>query len=111
MQELIETVFIHGLFYESPNAADQTKEEVTASLEALNKAKESTEQKDNETGEMRIEVADGAFSGIVEHYNREQMEWDSIEARIVANSKYPLRIGEIKEDIPKDKRLSGRILS
>lgn len=81
---------------------------VTSNGELVNDEDEDEEELD-ENGEkrMKVEVADGAFSSIGQHYEREGQEWEYITSLV---DKSNIMIGVIEEDPVKDRRLRGCLL-
>ena len=128
--ELLESVFVHGLFYSSPQCAAISKERILESIAQLDdisdddidqqennqKTKltvvgEEDEIEEEENGDIKeIKIAEGAFDSIIQHYDYEKKEWDHILANVDKNSRYPIRIGEVKEDLIKDRRIRGKFL-
>lgn len=140
LMELIEAVFVHGLFYEHPSGAADTKALLTDRLSSLHEDESELDETDepvdvkkpafkvvNENGDLEdhnipdekeendgsikeIHIAEGAFDSVIRHYQNEDLEWKYILESVDKNSKYPIRIGEIKEEVIKDRRLRGSII-
>lgn len=142
LMEIIEAVFVHGLFYEHPSGAAATKEILTERMTNIDEEASELDESDeadtvdvkkpafkvvNENGDLEdhntsnekeendgsikeIHIAEGAFDSVIRHYQNEELEWKYILENVDKNSKYPIRIGEIKEETIKDKRLRGSII-
>jgi hypothetical protein len=118
--ELIETVFCQGLFFESPRGSEGLKEMLKESMEEVKALEEKRTQPDlrevKEDGtledkKMEVKIADGAFSSVISHFEQEKEEWSTIINNIDKDSRYPVRIGKIEEDSPKDERIRGFSIS
>lgn len=117
--ELMETVFCQGLFFYSPKGAENVNEMLKESMEevknleekrtkpALREVKEDGTLKEKK---MQIKIADGAFSSVISHFEQEKEEWSLIIDNIDKNSRYPIRIGKVEEDEPKEQRIRGFII-
>lgn len=132
--EIMQAVFSDGLWNYSPQSAAIQKEMLIASIDEINaqreddkKSQENEDSKPNlkivasdgelvnddeeldENGKTRMEikVADGAFSSIGQHYEREGQEWEYITSLV---DKSNIMIGVVEEDSVKDRRLRGCLL-
>jgi hypothetical protein len=135
--EIMQAVFSDGLWSYSPQSAEIQKEMILASMDELDAQREDDkkaqeiedakpklkvvasdgelvnndddEEELDENGEKRMEVkvADGAFSSIGQHYEREGQEWEYITSLV---DKSNIMIGVIDEDPVKDRRLRGCLL-
>ncbi|EAS2182178.1 TPA: hypothetical protein ACTAOO_002339 [Salmonella enterica subsp. enterica] len=98
--EVMEAIFISGLFFYAPRDAASSLDELKASLagleEELTEVPE-TESADNETDkETTIIVAEGAFDSVAAHMETEVEEWQSIKRLCQRKGELPIRIGNIK---------------
>lgn len=115
VQDLISVVIEHGLWFNTPQGAINEIEMlkgIMAELPDEDDLEEEEEDKgESESEGMTIEVAPGAFDGMISHYQREKSEWDELlDAVKQIPSSLPLRIGAIeKEDVPTDDRAVGMI--
>jgi hypothetical protein len=130
--EIMQAVFSDGLWSYSPQSAANQKEMILESItqldtqreaEKLSREKEDAKptlkvvtldgelvENDNEDDKKEgytVEVADGAFSSIISHYEREAQEWDYIASKV---DKKNIMIGVVEEDEVKDRRLRGCLL-
>lgn len=130
--EIMQAVFSDGLWSYSPQSAANQKEMLLESIEQLDaqrkedkkeQEKENDKPKlkvvtsdgelveddnqDDDEKQMKVEIADGAFSSIAMHYEREGQEWEYITSLV---DKSNLMIGVIDEDPVPDRRLRGCLL-
>ncbi|MDN4917651.1 hypothetical protein QY008_24785 [Klebsiella pneumoniae] len=112
--EVMEAIFISGLFFYAPSDAASSLDELKASLAGLEeKLAEGpeTESTDNKTDkEPSIVVAEGAFGSVALHMESEAEEWQSIKKLCQREGDLPIRIGGIKMAEPPELRLSGEII-
>ncbi|EIF6794417.1 hypothetical protein H5K36_004343, partial [Salmonella enterica] len=98
--EVMEAIFISGLFFYAPRDAASSLDELKASMAGLEEelAEEpETESADNETDkEPTIIVAEGAFDSVAAHMETEAEEWQSIKKLCQREGELPIRIGGIK---------------
>lgn len=115
-ESLIDAVFCDGLFYYSPSGSEHTKEILNDIVEDIKEREEAKnnennlKENDEDNKKREIKIADGAFSSIISHSMAEKEEWLEITSKLKNNSRYPIRIGKIEEDVPEDNRLYGMIL-
>ncbi|EOX8394045.1 hypothetical protein [Salmonella enterica] len=101
--EVMEAIFISGLFFHAPRDADSTLDELKASLAGLEEVVEEpkVEPAANETDkESTIVVAEGAFDSVAAHMESEAKEWQSIKKLCQRERELPVRIGGIKMAVP-----------
>ncbi|EDW1374399.1 hypothetical protein ACO0LQ_003744 [Salmonella enterica] len=98
--EVMEAIFISGLFFYAPRDAASSLDELKASVAGLeDKLTEvpETESDNNETDkETTIIVAEGAFDSVAAHMESEKAEWQSIKKLCQQDSELPIRIGSIR---------------
>lgn len=98
--EVMEAIFISGLFFYAPRDAASSLDELKASMAGLEEelAEEpETESADNETDkEPTIIVAEGAFDSVTAHMETEAKDWQSIKNLCQRENELPIRIGSIK---------------
>ncbi|WII80120.1 hypothetical protein N5863_17280 [Klebsiella pasteurii] len=98
--EVMEAIFISGLFFYAPRDAASSLDELKASLAGLEeKLAEGpeTESTDNKTDkEPSIVVAEGAFDSVALHMESEAEEWQSIKEQCQREGDLPIRIGDIR---------------
>ncbi|EFM4895350.1 TPA: hypothetical protein H5V96_002011 [Escherichia coli] len=107
-REVMEAIFISGLFFYAPRDAasslDELKARVAGLEDELTEVPE-TESDDNETDkETTIIVADGAFDSVATHMETEVEEWQSIKRLCQRKGELPIRIGNIKMAEPPEFR-------
>ncbi|ESG15720.1 hypothetical protein SEEOR701_10724, partial [Salmonella enterica subsp. enterica serovar Oranienburg str. 701] len=98
--EVMEAIFISGLFFYAPRDAASSLDELKASLAGLEEELtevSKTELVANETDkEPTIVVAEGAFDSATAHMETEAEEWQSIKKLCQREGELPIRIGGIK---------------
>ena len=98
--EVMEAIFISGLFFYAPREADSSLDELKASLAGLEEELSEVSKTGlvaNETDEEpTIIVAEGAFDSVAAHMEFEKEEWQSIKKLCQQGSELPIRIGSIK---------------
>ncbi|EAB5769729.1 hypothetical protein LUS21_002918 [Salmonella enterica] len=98
--EVMEAIFISGLFFYAPRDAASSLDELKASLAGLEE--ELTEVPETESvdngidKEPTIVVAEGAFDSATAHMETEAEEWQSIKKLCQREGELPIRIGGIK---------------
>lgn len=98
--EVMEAIFISGLFFYAPKDAASSLNELKASLAELEEERAenpNAESTGNETEEEpTIVVAEGAFDSLAAHMESEKAEWQSIKKLCQQEGELPIRIGNIK---------------
>ncbi|TLV15681.1 hypothetical protein FE839_14850 [Klebsiella indica] len=111
--EVMEAIFISGLFFYNPSAATSCFDGLKNSLNGLesevSKETESNLTDGGEDKQLKIEVADGAFDSLITHMESETENWQLIKKRCQNESSLPLRIGVITLAEPPELRLCGVI--
>jgi len=135
LYEIIKVVFCDGLWSYSPESAAIQTEMIKGSIKDLEEKREQDKKiKENEDAKpklkvvasdgeriheesdeddestkkpLKVEIAEGAFSSIGRHYEREGEEWKYISNLV---DKSDIMIGVVDEDIVKDRRLRGCLL-
>ncbi|CNI44367.1 Uncharacterised protein [Yersinia massiliensis] len=111
--EVMEAIFISGLFFHSPLAAEGSYEELKNNLSGLeNEVSKGTEPNLADSGEdkqLKIEVADGAFDSLITHMDSETENWQLIKKQCQKDGFLPVRIGVITPAKPPELRLCGVI--
>lgn len=96
--EVMEAIFISGLFFYAPRDAASSLDELKAGLAEVSK----TELVANETDkEPSIVVVEGAFDSVAAHMETEAEEWQSIKKLCQREGDLPIRIGGIKMAEPR----------
>ncbi|MFK3695853.1 hypothetical protein [Serratia bockelmannii] len=102
--EVMEAIFISGLFFNAPRDATSSLDELKDSLAGLEEElaeKPNADSTDNETDkEPSIVVAEGVFDSLADHMESEAKEWQSIKKLCQREGKLPIRIGNIKTATP-----------
>ncbi|EAO9013759.1 hypothetical protein EMN92_23455, partial [Salmonella enterica subsp. enterica serovar Enteritidis] len=95
--EVMEAIFISGLFFYAPKDAASSLDELKASLAELEEERAenpNAESTGNETDEEpTIVVAEGAFDSLAAHMESEKAEWQSIKKLCQQEGGLPIRIG------------------
>lgn len=135
LYEIVKVVLSDGLWSYSPESAANQKEMLQESMKNLDERREQDkkdqeiedakpklkivasdgERVDDESDEddesdkkpLKVEIAEGAFSSIGRHYEREGKEWEYISNLV---DKSDIMIGVVDEDTVKDRRLRGCLL-
>ncbi|END7170854.1 hypothetical protein ABNK97_000568 [Salmonella enterica subsp. enterica] len=98
--EVMEAIFISGLFFYAPRDAASSLDELKASLAELEEERAenpNAESTGNDTEEEpTIVVAEGAFDSATAHMETEAEEWQSIKKLCQREGELPIRIGGIK---------------
>ncbi|WP_430506782.1 hypothetical protein, partial [Escherichia coli] len=98
--EVMEAIFISGLFFYAPIDAASSLDELKVSLAGLEEELAEVPKVDsngNETDkEPTIVVAEGAFDSVAAHMETEAEEWQSIKNLCQREGELPIRIGGIK---------------
>ncbi|MGU6528368.1 hypothetical protein ACV2CS_04400 [Salmonella enterica subsp. enterica serovar Muenchen] len=102
--EVMEAIFISGLFFYAPKDAASSLDELKASLAELEEERAenpNAESTGNDTEEEpTIVVAEGAFDSLAAHMESEKVEWQYIKKLCQQDSELPIRIGNIKMSEP-----------
>lgn len=102
--EVMEAIFISGLFFYAPKDAASSLDELKASLAELEEERAenpNAESTGNDTEEEpTIVVAEGAFDSLAAHMESEKAEWQYIKKLCQQDSELPIRIGNIKMSEP-----------
>ena len=112
--EVMEAIFISGLFFYAPEDAASSLTTLKASLEELKD--ELTEEPavvtdDNESDkEPAIVIAEGAFDSVTTQMESETEEWRAIKNLCQREGTLPVRIGRIQIAEPPELRLCGEIV-
>ncbi|WP_259052460.1 hypothetical protein [Klebsiella sp. BIGb0407] len=112
--EVMEAIFISGLFFHSPQTAANSAEELKERLAELgHEVLEETElNRDDSEKEkpLKVEVAEGAFDSLIAHTKSETENWQLIKKQCQQHGAFPVRIGTISPAQPPELRLCGEIL-
>ncbi|EFA2988923.1 hypothetical protein AO774_002752 [Escherichia coli] len=99
-REVMEAIFISGLFFYAPRDAASSLDELKASVAELEEERAenpNAESTGNETEEEpTIVVAEGAFDSLAAHMESEKVEWQYIKKLCQQEGELPIRIGNIK---------------
>lgn len=111
--EVMEAIFISGLFFETPRAAASCFDGLKNSLDGLeNEVSKGTEPNLADSGDgkpLKIEVAEGAFDSLITHMDSETENWQLIKKQCQKEGSLPVRIGVITLAEPPELRLCGVI--
>lgn len=112
--EVMDAIFISGLFFYAPQDAAASMESLQESLEELQEdlaADETATDADNEDRKPNIEIADGAFDSAVTHMASEAENWQLIKEQCKQHSFLPVRIGGITRAALPELRLAGKLIA
>lgn len=114
LNEVMEAIFISGLFFHSPHAAASNFEELKGSLTGLeNEVLEEAESNladSEEDKPLKVEVAKGAFDSLITHMESETENWQLIKKQCQKEGSLPVRIGVITPAEPPELRVCGKLL-
>lgn len=114
LNEVMEAIFISGLFFHSPHAAASNFEELKDSLTGLeNEVLEKAEPNLADSGEdkpLKVEVVEGAFDSLITHMESETENWQLIKKQCQKEGSLPVRIGVITPAEPPELRVCGELL-
>ncbi|HEY0211226.1 hypothetical protein [Acerihabitans sp.] len=119
--EAMEAIFNDGLFYYSPQAANDNMAmikkmaEMLESNEVSNAADDTHENSDNTDNishnkKMTISITEEALDPMVDHIEAEKVYWRYIKSLCDSNSELPIRIGHIEEASLPEYRFSNFIM-
>lgn len=100
LHDILDAVINNGLIHYSPQEANEKEELVNEALSAINNMIES-----GVTNEDSV-IDDYSDESI----DYEMKEWNDILSNVDKNSRYPIKIGDIEQDIMKEKRLNDTII-
>lgn len=111
--EVMDAIFISGLFFYAPQAAASSAEELKDRLAGLeNEVSKETESDfagSEEQKPLKVEVAGGAFDSLITHMELETENWRFIKKQCQKEGALPVRIGVITPAVPPELRLCGKI--
>ena len=111
--EVMEAIFISGLFFHTPGVATNCFDGLKNSLDGLeNEAVKETESDltdSEDEKQLKVEVAEGAFDSLITHREFETENWRLIKKQCQKESSLPVRIGVITPAKPPELRLCGVI--
>ncbi|QDX99300.1 hypothetical protein EGD00_07740 [Pectobacterium carotovorum subsp. carotovorum] len=129
--EVMEALFISGLFYDTPQYARESLDEIKGLSESLhdNLNKDGVDNVDNENvlniseeepvkaetddeedKPMKVEIADGAFDSVIDHMRYESEQWKHLKEQCKDDNVLLVRIGSIEPAEPPELRLFGKII-
>lgn len=103
-RELLEAIFISGLFYFSPAVAEHNTRQLQQLLAERDEQADEEEQQDTELfdeedsllpEEFSIEIDEEAFDSLTEHSRQQTEAWQALKKRCRQYSGLPVRIGNI----------------
>lgn len=119
--EVMEAIFNDGLFYASPQAANDNLAMIKKMAEMLDrnesshlegfdaKTSENTEESSEEK-RFAINIAEGALDPMIEHIEAEKIYWHYIKSLCDSESELPIRIGRIDEATLPEYRFSNFVM-
>ncbi|WP_350313967.1 hypothetical protein OHJ28_17835 [Dickeya fangzhongdai] len=127
--EVMEAIFISGLFYDTPQYACESLEEIKRLSECLHdnvnensvnnvdddnvlnvSEKEPIKADDEEEKLMTVKIVDGAFDSVIDHMEYESEQWKYLKEQCKGDNNLPVRIGPIEQAEPPELRLFGKIV-
>lgn len=112
--EVMEALFISGLFFYSPQAAEHNLDVLTHRLSEVESAvAEEREHKYAESNEEQpptIEIVEGAFDSLMSDMERDADEWQRIKKECQKQDGLPVRIGVITPAKPPELRICGEVI-
>ncbi|WP_413735111.1 hypothetical protein ACL2XP_21065 [Sodalis sp. RH21] len=120
--EVLEAIFKDGLFYSSPQAANDNLETIKEMVGLIDndgndkpeapgpEYSENTQnvKKDKKTS---FDITERAYDPILEHMQAEQESWQFIKSHCDSNSELPIRIGHVAEAKVPEYRFSNFIIN
>lgn len=113
LQELLEAIIIDGLFYETPQGMDEHTEYLKELFKTFKSPEDIANEQEQEKEEevvkeaanddekpMKVEIAEGAFDGLIDHYENEKNSWEVVKDHCKSLGKHSIKIGKIKEMVP-----------
>ncbi|WP_380179658.1 hypothetical protein [Kalamiella sp. sgz302252] len=99
--EVMEAIFISGLFFYTPGDATSSFEEIKDRLDELNVVEEAeADLADGEEKPLKVEIAEGAFDSLTSHMESETASWQLLKKSCQAENVLPVRIGVITPAAP-----------
>ncbi|SFR01124.1 hypothetical protein SAMN04487773_1055 [Enterobacter sp. kpr-6] len=112
--EVMEAIFISGLFFDTPQAAESSFEELKNSLAGLegdiSKTAEYNSGDSEKEKPLKVEIADGAFDSLITHMDSETENWLLIKKQCQQEGSLPIRIGVITPAEPPELCLYGVVI-
>lgn len=97
--DVMEAIFISGLFFYSPQSAAESYQQLDERLGAFKDHLDSQPEGSTETGnddnKPTIHIADGAFDSMLDHIETEKEDWHLVKTLCKQNRSLPVRIGTI----------------
>lgn len=114
LHEVLETIFIYGLFYYSPIDAKISNDMLLSKLNEYNEIAQDArlsivDEKHEEEKTIKLEVADGAFDDFIRHVEYEKEYWKKLKDKCKINNQSPVRIGKIIPAEAPELRLFGKV--
>lgn len=109
--QVMEALFISGLFYHTPQVAKNRYEEIKEIAESLKETQSVDICSDDNTENkpMKIEIAEGAFDSLIAHEEQEAEYWQYIKEQCKKEQILTIRIGNITEAVPPELRFNGQL--
>ncbi|QFH72050.1 hypothetical protein FR762_21065 [Enterobacter sp. E76] len=113
--DVMEAIFISGLFFYSPQSAAENyralDEKLNAFKEQLDSELDNSTEADNEIKTPTIHIADGAFDSMIDHIETEKEDWHLLKTLCKQNSSLPIRIGTITSARPPEMQHPGELFN
>lgn len=121
-REVLVGLFKDGLFFYSPQVADDAHEQLLEAVAQLDSLKadqpaaeveaeiDLPETANGNEAPKKVVVAPGAFNSVISHFEYEKAAWKQIKKRAKAVEGSPVRIGEIVEAKAPEVRIYGKLI-
>ncbi|HGJ4328650.1 TPA: hypothetical protein ACJGNR_005011, partial [Salmonella enterica subsp. diarizonae serovar 61:z52:z53] len=114
LHEVLETIFIYGLFYYSPIDAKKSNDMLLSKLNEYNEIVQDArlsivDEEHEEEKTIKLEVVEGAFDEFIRHIEYEKEYWKKLKEKCKINNKSPVRIGKIIPAEAPELRLFGKV--
>lgn len=117
--DLVTVVIESGLWFNTPQGAINERALLETIMSGLPKDEDGNitspteveEEDEDDSEDLTISVAPGAFDGMISHYEQEKSEWEELMDKVKQSPSLPFCIGSIEEALPLDDRASGLIIS
>lgn len=113
--QVMEAIFINGLFYDTPQVAKNRHEEIKEIAENFKKNEVMDRNVDIcsdsniKNKPIKIEIVEGAFDSLIAHEKWEAERWQYIKEQSKKEQTLAIRIGNIREATAPELRFNGKL--